>query len=177
MASCDATPVSRERFITVAMCVIFMGVLADQVSKHWACIHAAEPRTLVPGYVVAYAVENAGCILGFGGEGAGTNSIVILLSIAVAVLMGRIACQDRRWWRGPDCLAAALIFAGIFGNMLDRLTLGHVRDFLVTWVIPTIAFNVADLLAVAGGTLLFSIRYRDSRRARAGLGFSRPAAA
>jgi lipoprotein signal peptidase len=69
-----------------------------------------------------------------------------------------------------------LLLAGIFNNTLDRLVLGNVRDFLVTWAVPTIAFNVADLLAVAGGALLLATRYCDYRRARAGLRFARPAA-
>ena len=76
-----------------------------------------------------------------------------------------------------DCLAGALLLAGIFGNTVDRLALGHVRDFLVTWAIPTLAFNVADLLVVVGCTSLMMARYWGSRYTSPRLGFTTLAAA
>jgi hypothetical protein len=48
--------------------------------------------------------------------------------------------------------------AGILDNTLDRLVLGYVMDFLVTWAIPNYAFNVADLLVVIGCAFLFISR-------------------
>jgi signal peptidase II len=177
MATRDATPAPRERFLLIAISVLSMGVLADQLSKSWACLHAVEPRMLVPGYLAAYAVANPGCILGLGGDRAGTNTIIALLAIALTTLLARIAHGDRRRWRVPDRLGAALLLAGILGNTVDRLALGHVRDFLVTWALPTVAFNVADLLVVAGIALLFLARCGASRPARSGLGFPRRATA
>jgi signal peptidase II len=176
MATYDATPALRERSLFIAMSVLSMSVLADQLSKSWACLHAVEPRMLVPGYLAAYAVANPGCILGLGGDRAGTNMIINLLGIALTALLARIAYADRRWWRGRDCLGAALLLAGILGNTIDRLALGHVRDFLVTWALPTLAFNLADLLVVAGIALLFLARCGACRPARSGLGFPRRAA-
>jgi lipoprotein signal peptidase len=177
MATRDASPDPRERFLYIVVPVLLMGILTDQASKSWACFRAAEPRMLVPGYVAAYAVPNAGCLLGLGGDRSGTNLVFAILSIGCATLLVRIACADRRWWRGPDCLAGALLLAGIFGNTADRLALGHVRDFLVTWAVPTLVFNVADLLIVAGGALLLAARYWDIRRARSEFGFMGRAAA
>ena len=177
MATCDTSPAPRERFLYIAVPVLLIGLLADQASKSWASLRAAEPRMLVPGYLAAYSVPNAGCILGLGGNRAGTNTVFALLGLACATLLVRIAYADPRWWRVPDCLAGALLLAGIFGNTADRLALGHVRDFLVTWAIPTLAFNVADLLAVTGCALLLTSRYCDCRRTRSGLGLTRRAAA
>jgi lipoprotein signal peptidase len=161
----------------MVMPVLLMGVLTDQASKSWASVHAGVPRWLVPGYLAAYSVPNPGSLLGFGGEQARTNTVIALLSIACAILFVRIAYVDRRRWRGGDYLAGSVLLAGIFGNTADRLALGHVRDFLVTWAIPTLAFNVADLLLVVGCTSLFLARYCDCRRARSGLGFALRAAA
>ncbi len=105
---------------------------------------------LVPGYLAAYAVPNPETLLGLGSDQARTSAVFALLGIACATLLVRIAYADRGRWRGADCLAGALLLAGILGNTVDRLALGHVRDFLVTWAIPTLAFNVADLLLVVG---------------------------
>jgi signal peptidase II len=65
------------------------------------------------------------------------------------------------WWRlPPDCWPAAvgysLIMAGAVGNLLDRLRLGEVVDFLdfhwgpYHWP----AFNVADSLVCLGAAVL-----------------------
>jgi lipoprotein signal peptidase len=159
------------------MPVLVLGLLADQATKSWASVRAAEPRLLVPGYLGAYAVPNAGSFLGVGRERALTSTVSALLGLACAALLVRIAYTDRGRWRGADYLAVALLLAGMLGNTMDRLALGHVRDFLVTWAIPTLAFNVADLLVVAGGAALLMARYRDHRRARSELGLMRRAAA
>jgi lipoprotein signal peptidase len=164
MATFDASPALRERFVFIGMPVLLLGVLADQASKSWATLQAVEPRMLVPGYVVAYSVSNAGSILGLGKDQARTAAVFAILGIACAALLVRIAMSDRGRWRAVDYLAGAVLLAGILGNTLDRLALGHVRDFLVTWAIPNLAFNVADLLVVAGGACLLITRYFDRRR-------------
>ena len=172
MATCDTSPATRERFLYIVIPVLLMGVLTDQASKSWASLRAAEPRILVTGYLAAYSVPNTGSVLGLGRDRARTSTVLALLGIACAGLLARIAYADRGRWRGADCLAGALLLAGIFGNTVDRLALGHVRDFLVTWAIPTLAFNVADLLVVVGGASLLMARYRGGRRPRPDLGFT-----
>jgi lipoprotein signal peptidase len=58
------------------------------------------------------------------------------------------------------------------GNTMDRLALGHVRDFLVTWATPTLVFNVADLLVVVGSASLLLARSCGCRRSRSISGFA-----
>jgi lipoprotein signal peptidase len=177
MSTSDTRLAPRERLVYIVMPVLLMGVLTDQASKSWASLRAVEPHVLVPGYLAAYSVRNTGSLLGLGGDRAPTNTGIALLSIACASLLVRMAYADRAHWREPDYLAGAMVLAGIFGNAWDRLALGHVRDFLVTWATPTVAFNVADLLVVVGGVSLLLARYCVHRRARSDLGFLRRAAA
>lgn len=177
MATSHASRAPRERLVYTVIPVLLMGLLADQASKSWASLRAGEPRMLVPGYLAAYSVTNAGGILGLGHEESRTATISAFLGIACATLLVRIAYSDRGRWRGIECLGGALLLAGIIGNTLDRLALGHVRDFLVTWAIPTFVFNVADLLVLVGGTSLFLARYYDRRRARPGFRLARRTAA
>jgi lipoprotein signal peptidase len=158
MATYDAGAATGKRVLRLAAAVAVLGVLSDQASKSWASVEATEPRPLVPGYVAAYSVQNAGSFLGLGGDQAHTSTISALLGIACATLLVRTAYADRGRWQGADWQAAALLLAGIFGNTLDRLALGHVRDFLVTWALPTFAFNVADLFVVVGAASLMTAR-------------------
>jgi lipoprotein signal peptidase len=58
-----------------------------------------------------------------------------------------------RWpWR--DAVFVGLLSAGMMGNSIDRLALGHVRDFLVTELWPILIFNLADVLIMLGFLLL-----------------------
>ena len=173
MPTCNASSAGSMRFLYLVAPVLLMGVLTDQASKSWASLRAAEPRILVPGYLAAYSVPNAGCLLGFGGDQAQANTVFALLSIACATVLVRIAYAVQGQLRGADCLAGAMVLAGIFGNTVDRVALGHVRDFLVTWALPRLAFNVADLLLVVGVASLFLARCCDRRHDRSDLGFSR----
>jgi lipoprotein signal peptidase len=172
MAIRDASPAARNCFLYVVVVTLLLGIVADQASKSWASSRAVEPCILVPGYLAAYSVPNAGAILGLGRDQARTSTVFALLGVACAGLLARIAYADRGRWRGADSLAGALLLAGILGNTLDRLALGHVRDFLVTWAIPTIAFNVADLLVIVGGVCLFMVRYFRGRHPAPNLGFT-----
>ncbi len=177
MAPIDASHATRARFLYIVVPVLFMGIVADQASKSWASIGAAEPRVLVPGYLVAYSVPNAGALLGLGFDQARTSRVFALLGVVCGTLLARILYAERGPWRAADCLAGALLFAGIVGNTVDRLALGHVRDFLVTWAIPTLVFNVADLFLVVGCASLLMARYRGGRRFRPELAFTARAAA
>ncbi len=66
------------------------------------------------------------------------------------------------------CCALALILAGALGNVIDRLRLGRVVDFiLVHWnnsIFP--AFNVADSAITVGAAFLLFDAWRESRGAK-----------
>lgn len=62
----------------------------------------------------------------------------------------------------------ALILGGALGNLWDRLTLGHVVDFIQVyfreWYFPV--FNLADSAITVGAGLLLLDAYRDYRAQR-----------
>jgi signal peptidase II len=63
----------------------------------------------------------------------------------------------------------SLILAGALGNVIDRLRLGHVVDFIhVHWNDKDFpAFNVADSAITVGAALLLLDAFLESRRAKA----------
>ncbi len=121
--------------------------------------------------MVAYAVSNAGTVLGHGREYEMTSTAFVLFALVVVARLAWVAYADRARWRTGDRLACALLLAGTFGNTIDRLALGHVRDFLVIWAAPSLVFNLADLLLVAGGLALLVARAHGHRVEHARVAF------
>lgn len=66
------------------------------------------------------------------------------------------------------CFALSMILGGAIGNVVDRLRLGHVIDFIqlhyAGWAFPS--FNVADSAITLGAVLLIADELRRMRKAR-----------
>ncbi|MEP7247309.1 MAG: signal peptidase II [Gammaproteobacteria bacterium] len=84
---------------------------------------------------------------------------------AIIVWLGRLKARSQ----GLLACALSLILAGALGNVIDRLRLGHVIDFIhAHWgdaYFP--AFNVADSSITVGAALLLLDAFLESRRAKA----------
>ncbi len=65
---------------------------------------------------------------------------------------------------GAEEFFVGMIIGGAFGNLVDRLRLGYVVDFVEMPLWPV--FNVADSCIVIGAVLLLITYYRRERRAR-----------
>lgn len=76
--------------------------------------------------------------------------LFILTSAAAVILIVRDLIKHKRF--SIYSLSLALILAGAIGNLIDRLFLGYVIDFLDFRVWPV--FNIADSAITAGAVLL-----------------------
>jgi signal peptidase II len=151
---------------------ISVGVIVlDQLTKHMilASLRPGDERVLLPVLSLVLAF-NTGAAFSFL---AGADGWQRWLFTAVAVA----ACGFMLWLlrRGGTawlCAGLALIVGGALGNLYDRLTLGHVVDFILVhyrgWLFP--AFNVADSAITLGAAALIldGIRQTHTRPAPAG---------
>jgi signal peptidase II len=103
---------------------------------------------------------NRGAAFSFlAGAGGWQHWFFVMLAFAIsAFLIVALRRTRRADWR--NALPFALIVAGALGNVVDRLRVGHVIDF-VDWYVGSFhwpVFNVADACIVAGavGLVLFS---------------------
>ena len=82
----------------------------------------------------------------------------------LAMLLG-LTLRDARFHR-PEVVAVAAIVGGGIGNLVDRVQLGAVRDFLNVGIGPlrTGIFNVADMAITFGGIALILIPLLRKRR-------------
>lgn len=157
-----ASAANARRWIALAAAI----VVVDQVTK------AAIQSTLEPGEAIAVLpilsivlAFNTGAAFSFLAGGDGWQRWLFSgIAIAAAVFILWLIRQGG----GRVYLAGlALILGGAIGNLVDRLLLGHVVDFILVhwrdWSYP--AFNVADSAITVGAACLIIDELRRVRRA------------
>ena len=147
-----------------------LAIALDQASKLWMIHHffILERVRLLPvlDIVLTY---NTGAAFSMLADASGWQRWVFVVlaagvSVVLLVWMRRLAAATQ----GLIACGLALIVAGALGNMIDRVRLGHVIDFIwAHWgehYFP--AFNVADSAITIGAALLLLDAWRESRRGR-----------
>lgn len=150
--------IARRRAALVLPLVLAC-VGCDQVTKEVAERHLAGsvPISFAGDLLRLHYVENAGAFLGLGAELPATARALVfvgLVALALAALL--VYALGSRRLRRLEVVAVTLIVAGGLGNLIDRLWLGAVRDFLNVGVggLRTGIFNVADMAITAGALLV-----------------------
>ena len=83
----------------------------------------------------------------------GYTLILTIISFVVAILLIYFAKKYLKYYLG-----LAFIFAGTVGNLIDRVILGFVRDFVDFGFFPV--FNVADTFNVVGVIVVIWMMYK-----------------
>jgi signal peptidase II len=123
---------------------------ADQLTKRIVTQHVALDDALnVVGPFSIHHVQNSG--IAFGLFASATPIVTVLTGIAVAWMLVFFARSGSRHPVLP--VALGLLIGGSVSNLLDRIRLGHVTDFLDFRWWP--AFNLADSFIVVGVAILF----------------------
>ena len=150
-----------KRFLVLLALVLAF----DQGSKAWArTLPAGVPQPVVSGYMDWELAQNPGAAFStFVGE-TGTR---IALSLIAAIAIGAIgwAAYRSKPEQGLRRAAYAVIAGGALGNLVDRLRLGSVTDF-VRWRVHDHKwpiFNVADAALLVGVVLLFLAARNEKR--------------
>jgi signal peptidase II len=139
-------------------------VAADQLTKHLVTGHLAlDDGIHVVGPFWIHHVQNSG--IAFGLFASATPVVIVLTGIAIAWMLLFFLRSGARHPVLP--VALGLVIGGSTSNLLDRVRLGYVTDFLDFRYWP--AFNLADSFIVIGvaillGTLLAAERVPRSRR-------------
>lgn len=129
-------------------------VAADQLSKLWAvtALRGQPPIPLWPGVFELEYRENTGVAFSLlEGQSWVFIPLTLIVMILFIVLLWRSDFRRFRTFRA----AAVLIVAGGVGNLIDRIRLRYVVDFLYFKLIDFPIFNVADICVCVGAALLF----------------------
>ena len=147
-------------------------VALDQASKAIA-IHLLEPQVphaVIPGFLNWTLAYNTGAAFSFLADQEGWQRwLFTALAIGVSAVLTRwLARTPRADWR--NALPLALVIGGAIGNLIDRIRIGHVIDFIQVyyrdWAFPS--FNVADSAISVGAVLLiwFALFAKSSASSR-----------
>jgi signal peptidase II len=152
--------------------LLVMGLALDQVTK--ALIVQKLPLggqvPLIPGFLNLVHIQNQGAAFGMlsGWPAEYTWRFFVAVSGVVLAVLGYLLWRlpDDHW---PAALGYSLILTGALGNLIDRIRLGVVVDFIdVYWRrYHWPAFNVADSLVCVGAAILVWVIIREEKTADA----------
>ncbi len=137
--------------------IAILVVMLDQLSKWWirALFELYEAIPLFPGLQIIY-VRNLGAAFSFLSTAGGWQrwffiALSILASIAIVIWISRLPKQ-----RYLEALGLSFVLGGAIGNLVDRVLLGYVVDFIdvyyQSWHWPV--FNVADSAITVGVVIM-----------------------
>lgn len=140
---------------SIGAIVVFLDQLTKLLIVHSLPLYTA--KTIIPGWFNLVHVTNTGAAFSFLAGGASSWRQwffvgVSLIGIGAIIFAYRHLRRRDVWAR----TALALVFGGAVGNLIDRIRLGEVVDFLdfhfrqYHWP----AFNVADSAITVGAVML-----------------------
>ena len=141
--------------IIVSIVLMIVSVVADQVTKYLVVsnMELHESIDVIPGVFRFTYIHNDGAA--FGSLDDARWIFMILSTVAIVAILGYL------FWKKPQdkLLLSALILVtgGGIGNMIDRIRLGYVIDFIDFCAFPKLwmwIFNVADICVCVGAGLL-----------------------
>ena len=144
-------------------------VLLDQLTKYIATISLVmyKPIAVMPMFNWTL-MHNPGAAFSFLHDAGGWQrwffSIIAVVVSAVITLWIKRLEQHEKW----QAIALAFILGGAIGNVIDRIWLGYVIDFIEVyyqhWYFP--AFNIADSAITIGVAMIIIDSLREYLRDR-----------
>lgn len=134
--------------------LILILVLIDQGTKLLALRYLKDQPDLplIPGVLELNYLENRGMAFGlFQGK---RLMLILLCAVFFAAFLYFYIKVPKTAYYLPLILISLFMFAGAFGNFIDRLIRGFVVDFIYISLIDFPVFNVADIYVVCSGILL-----------------------
>ena len=143
----------------LAMLLVAVGVLLDQLSKI-AAVEGLKNKSsfvLIDGVLQLTYHENRGAAFGILSDARWVFLSISTVAI-VAILFYIFYKKDMpTLW----LVSLSMIASGGIGNMIDRIALGYVVDFIYVALIDFAVFNIADCFVCVGVGLLIYLTVLD----------------
>ena len=134
-------------------------VLIDQITKTWLdkTMNLYESIPIAPGLLNLHYIRNTGAAFGFlsgSHEGFRIPFFILVSSVAIGIILFLFYKLEESEVMMP--VALSLVLGGAIGNLIDRIRLREVIDFIFfhykAFQYPS--FNVADIAITVGVALL-----------------------
>ena len=159
-------PMARRRDVLTSGAIALLVIAADQATKVWArgSLRPDHEVTVISGWLWFRLTSNSGASLGLL---RGHNLVFLVASILVVAAVAVVVIRGAPGTVGAAALGA--VAGGASSNLIDRVRLGSVIDFIEVHLWPT-DFNLADAAIRLGVlvfvlTLLFGRSWRPRRNA------------
>ncbi len=143
-------------------------IVLDQLSKYFVSnwLQLYESVAVLPFFNFTL-LHNPGAAFSFLADAGGWQrwfftAIALIVSVVIVAWLRRLPAAEK--WQAA---ALALILGGALGNVIDRMRLGYVVDFLDVyyrqWHWPP--FNIADSAITVGVVILLWVTFRGNKQA------------
>jgi signal peptidase II len=160
-----ATP--QLKWLWLSLGVVIFDQVTKQIAEAQLSLHQA--INVMP-YFDWYLTYNTGAAFSLLADAGGWQRWFFTV---IAIVVSAVLVQWIRKLPHEETLTAlslCLILGGAIGNLIDRILLGHVIDYIQVWLgsYPFPAFNIADAAISVGAALLilssfFGVPKADSK--------------
>ena len=143
-------------------------VLLDQLTKSLAVEHLKDKDSivLINGVLELQYTENRGAAFGiFQNKQIGLIIISVIVLAVIIYFFETTPCNNKRL--RPVLAVYVLLIAGAIGNLIDRIRLNYVIDFIYFKLINFPIFNLADSCVTIGCVVLIVLLlfyYKDDEK-------------
>ncbi|WWR14582.1 signal peptidase II [Lachnospiraceae bacterium JLR.KK008] len=144
----------KKRLLLKDVLGMFLLIMADQLTKYIAVVHLKDKPaiSIIPDVLELSYLENRGAAFGML-----QNQKIFFVFVAVIILavIGYVLFKmpEKKKYAALHVLLV-LIASGAVGNLIDRLRLDYVVDFISFVLIHFPIFNVADIYVTVATTIL-----------------------
>ena len=159
-------PESSLRFLWISALVIVLDQITKQVAQAWLPLR--QIVDVIPGFDW-YLTYNTGAAFSFLANAGGWQRwfftiATIIISTVIVFWIKRVPVNEKL-----TAVSLCLILGGALGNLIDRIYLGYVIDYIQVWLgsYPWPAFNIADAAISVGATVLILSSFTGSDKSKA----------
>lgn len=143
----------------------FIIIAIDQLTKYWAIVNlkASKPKMIIPDFLKLIYVENYGAAFGIlKHKKAFFIVITLLVVVVISLFLFKYYSQLNIYMK----IGSGLLLGGAVGNLIDRIRLGYVVDFISIRLLNSYeypVFNVADMSIVFGTIIILILILLDKQ--------------
>ncbi len=139
--------INKKISILLMICLIFFVIIVDLLTKH--CTVGIN-QDFIPGFIKFFYAENTGAAWSVFSGSRIALIVFSILAILIILFYSFYSKSESKLLH----ISLGFIVGGAFGNLIDRLYFGYVRDFLKLEFMNFPIFNIADASLTVGVILI-----------------------